>query len=102
MPFTESPSSDSSEIRDLAYSWGKVVSRRTFGEAGPGLDLDFDSIESLAVDIAQALLQGTVEEILRTQTERLGAEQPCRHCEPGAPAGRRTCRTWLGPGAIAG
>jgi hypothetical protein len=85
MPFTKSQSSDSSALRDLAYSWGKVVTRRTFGEAGPRLDLDFDSIESLAVEIAQALLQGTVEEILRTQTELLGAEQPCPHCERPCP-----------------
>ena len=28
MPFTKSQSSDSSEIRDLAYGWGKIVSRR--------------------------------------------------------------------------
>ena len=88
MPFTKSQSSDSSEIRDLAYGWGKIVSRRAFGEAGPGLDLDFDSIESLAVDAAQALLQGTVEEILRAQTELLGAEQPCPRCERFCPVRR--------------
>ena len=85
MPFTKSQSSDSSEIHDLAYGWGKIVSRRAFGEAGPGLDLDFDSIESLAVDVAQSLLQGVVEEILRTQTELLGAEQPCPQCARPCP-----------------
>jgi hypothetical protein len=80
MPFTKSQPEDLSELCDLAYGWGKVVTRRAFGEAGPGLDLDFDSIESLAVEMSQALTQGTIEEILRTQFQRLGAEQPCPDC----------------------
>jgi len=80
MAFTKSQPEDLSELRDLAYGWGKVVTRRAFGEAGPGLDLDFDSIEDLAVDVAQALTRGTMQEILQTQFELLGAEQPCPHC----------------------
>jgi hypothetical protein len=48
MAFTKSQPEDLSELRDLAYGWGKVVTRRAFGEAGPCLDLDFDSIEELA------------------------------------------------------
>ena len=65
MPFTKNQTEDRDELRDLVYGWGKVVTRRAFGEAGPGLDLDFDSIESLAVDMAQTLTRGTIEEILR-------------------------------------
>ena len=65
MPFTKSQSDDSSPLRDLAYGWGKIVTRRAYGEEGPGLDLDFDSIESLAVDIGQSVLQGTIEEVLQ-------------------------------------
>ena len=61
MPFTKNQTEDRSELRDLVYGWGKVVTRRAFGEAGPGLDLDFDSIESLAVDMAQTLTRGTIE-----------------------------------------
>ena len=64
-PFTKGQSDDLSELRDMAYGWGKIVTRRAFGESGPGLDLDFDSIESLAVEMAQALTRGTVEEILK-------------------------------------
>ena len=77
MPFTKCQPEDRSDLRDLAYGWGKIVTRRAFGDAGPGLDLDFDAIESLAVDIAQALTRGTIEEILRTQFQRLGDNQPC-------------------------
>jgi hypothetical protein len=85
MPFTKSQPEDRSELRDLVYGWGKVVTRRVFGEAGPGLDLDFDSIESLAVDMAQALTRGTIEEILRIQFQLLGDQQPCPQCSRPCP-----------------
>ncbi len=80
MPFTKTQAEDRSELRDLAYGWGKIITRRAFGEKGPGLDLDFDSIESLAVDMAQALTVGTIQDILQTQFQLLGAEQPCPEC----------------------
>ena len=41
---------------------------------GPGLDLDFEEIESLAFDIGQVVIQGTIEEILKIQFQRLGAQ----------------------------
>ena len=85
MPFTKNQTEDRSELLDLAYGWGKIVTRRTFGEAGPGLDLDFDSIESLAVDMAQALTRGTIEEILRNQFQLLGDQQPCPGCSRPCP-----------------
>ena len=85
MPFTKNQTEDQSELRDLAYGWGKIVTRRAFGEAGPGLDLDFDSIESLAVDMAQTLTRGTIEEILRSQFQLLGDQQPCPQCSRPCP-----------------
>ena len=85
MPFTKCQPEDRSDLRDLAYGWGKIVTRRAFGEAGPGLDLDFDAIESLAVDMAQALTRGTIEEILRTQFQRLGDHQLCPECARPCP-----------------
>jgi hypothetical protein len=85
MPFTKGQSDDRSELRDTAYGWGKVVARRAYGEEGPGLDLDFDSIESLAVDMGQAVIRGTVEEILKTQFKRLGDHQPCPSCQRACP-----------------
>ena len=66
MPFTRGQSDDLSELRGIAYGWGKIVVRRAYGDEGPGLDLDFDSLESLAVDMGQALIRGTIEEILTT------------------------------------
>ena len=49
----------------MAYGWGKIVSRRAYGEEGPGLDIDFESIESMAVDIGQAVIKGAIEETLK-------------------------------------
>ncbi len=80
MPFTKSQPPDRSELRDMAHDWGKIVTKRAFGDSGPGLDLDFDSIELLAVEMAQALTRGTIEEILETQFRLLGSEQPCPDC----------------------
>jgi hypothetical protein len=80
MAFAKNQSKDRDELRDLVYGWGKVVTRRAFGDAGPGLDLDFDTIESLAVDAAQTLIRGTIEETLRCQFQLLGDEQPCPQC----------------------
>ena len=92
MPFIKSQPEDRSELRDLVYGWGKVITRRAFGEAGPGLDLDFDSIESLAVDMAQTLTRGTIEEILRIQFQLLGDQQPCPQCSRSCPV-QKAART---------
>src|SRR4030088_155388 len=88
MPFRKAPQPDLSEIRDTAYGWGKIVVRRAYGDEGPGLDLDFDSIESLAVDMGQAVIRGTVEEILKTQFSRLGDPQPCPKCQRACPVAK--------------
>jgi hypothetical protein len=80
MPFTKGQSDDLSNLRDMAYGWGKVVSRRAYGDEGPGLDIDFDSIESLAVDMGQAVIRGAIEEVLRSQLKLLGDHQPCPAC----------------------
>src|SRR5512135_2146287 len=40
--------------------------------------------EQIAVDAAQALTQGTIEQVLRQDTRRLGPAQPC-------PQGGRAC-----------
>jgi hypothetical protein len=85
MAFVKNQSKDPDELRDLVYGWGKVVTRRAFGEAGPGLDLDFDTIESLAVDAAQSLIRGTIEEALRCQFQLLGDDQPCPQCTRRCP-----------------
>jgi len=85
MPFTKGQAEDLPNLRDMAYGWGKVVSRRAFGDEGPGLDIDFDSIESLAVDMGQQVIKRTVEEALKTQLKLLGDHQPCPECSRACP-----------------
>jgi len=100
MPFIKAPQPDLSEIRDLAYGWGKIVTRRAYGEEGPGLDLDFDSIESLAVDVGQAVIRGTIEEVLRTQFQLLGEHQPCPECARACPVTKEPRTIQVRGGAV--
>ena len=99
MPFTKSQTDDPSDLRDMAYGWGKVVSRRAYGDDGPGLDIDFDSIESLALDIGQAVIQGAIEETLKTQLKLLGDHQACPGCARACPVkiASRTIQVRGGP-----
>ena len=85
LPFTQGQPEELSHLRNLAYGWGKVVSRRAYGEEGPGLEIDFDSIESLAVEMGQAVIRGAIEEALRTQLKLLGDHQPCPECARACP-----------------
>jgi hypothetical protein len=89
MPFAKAQPDESSQLRDMAYGWGKIASRRAYGDEGPGLDIDFDSMESLAVDVAQAVVRGTLEDILKTQLKLLGDYQPCPECSRACPVEKK-------------
>ena len=67
-------------ITQLARSWGKIVSRRAFGEEGPGLDVDLAQMEAVAVAAARGLTAGALEAATNEQAQRLGDEQPCPQC----------------------
>jgi len=85
MPFNRAASPNEEEIRPLAEQWGKIVTRRAFGNEGPGLELDFDTLEQVAVDAARAMVKGTIEQALRQQLPKLGSQQPCPCCERACP-----------------
>ncbi len=85
MSFQRATSPNQDEIRPLAQGWGKIVTRRAFGDDGPGLDLDFDTLEQVAVDAARSLIQGTLEQALHQQSLKLGADRPCPTCERACP-----------------
>src|SRR5947209_3783808 len=76
---------DLAEIQALAKGWGKVVARRAFGEDGPGLDVDLDALEQVAVAAARGLTAGTLEEATAKQAQRLGQQQPCPSCGQPCP-----------------
>jgi hypothetical protein len=73
-------SEEIARIEELAKGWGKIVVRRHWGEPGPGLDVDFNEMEEVAMAAVRALLAGTLETATLQQAERLGAEQPCPDC----------------------
>ena len=68
------------DIRDLAARWGKIVARRAFGDAGPGLDADLATLEQVAVAAARGLTEGTLATLLEQQAQALPAESPCPAC----------------------
>jgi hypothetical protein len=71
---------DLQQIRDLATQWGKIVARRAFGDAGPGLDINFTTLEQLAAAAAAGLTEGTLTTLLEQQAQALGEQQPCPDC----------------------
>src|SRR3954462_10874738 len=85
------------EIRDLAAGWGKIVARRAFGDDGPGLDTDFETMEQLANAAAAGLTEGALASLLEQHTQALGAHAPCPACGPLCPRQRET-RTLPLPG----
>ena len=85
MPFQKTPPTRTAELCDLAEDWGKVIARRAFGDAGPPDDVTFDTFEQIAVEAAQALTKGTIEQFLRQDTQRLGPVQSCPQCGRDCP-----------------
>lgn len=78
------------ELHDLARAWAQIVSRRAFGDDGPGLDVDFRTFEQIATVAAHGLTEGTLELLLRQQAAKLTGEQPCPNCGRRCPTEPRT------------
>lgn len=71
---------DKAAIFQLAKQWGKIVVRQAFGDDGPGLDVDLDTMEAVAVAAAQGLTAGALEVATQQQAQQLGRQQPCPGC----------------------
>lgn len=78
-------SDDLRGIHDFAKQWGKIISRRAYGDQGPGLDVDLTQMEQVAHAAAQGLTAGVLEETTQRQAELLGAQQPCPRCGTSCP-----------------
>jgi hypothetical protein len=85
-------------IRDRAAGWGKIVARRAFGPDGPGLDVDFDTMEPIARAAAAGLTEGALATGLEQQAQALGDTQPCPACGAPCPV-RRAPPALAMPGA---
>ena len=91
MPRRQFSPQELQDIRECAARWGKIVARRAFGDAGPGLDVDFQAMEDVARAAAGGLSEGVLSTLLGQQADALGEQQPCPDC--GRPcAVRRAAR----------
>lgn len=88
MPHRELPPALLEEIRSLAANWGKIVSRRAFGDDGPGLDIDLDTMEQVVHAAAAGLSEGALALFLEQQAQTLGPQQPCPACGTVCPVRR--------------
>jgi len=68
------------EIRDLVAGWGKIVARRAFGDDGPDLTTDLDTMEDIAQAAADGLARSTLQTLLQQQAQHLADPQPCPAC----------------------
>jgi hypothetical protein len=67
-------------VEELAKQWGKIVARNTYGEGGPGLDVDLDEMEQIAAAATRGLARGTLEHLTQRQAEQLPDEVACPTC----------------------
>ena len=74
-------------IQALAKEWGKIVGRRAYGDAGPGLDVDFDQMEQIAA--AAGLVEGTLEHLAEQHARHLPDELPRPTCQAPCRVARR-------------
>lgn len=77
------------ELHDLARQWAKIVSKRAFGDDGPGLDVDFRTFEQI-VAAAHGLTEGTLHLLLEQQAGKLAEQQPCPACGTLCPTNPHT------------
>ena len=80
MPSSRFTPEELDRLRALAAEWGKIVSKRAFGDDGPGLDVDFRTMEQIATAAAQGLTEGTLQLLLQQQAHKLTDEQACPDC----------------------
>jgi len=80
MPSSRFTPEELDRLRALAAEWGKIVSKRAFGDDGPGLDVDFRTMEQIATAAAQGLTEGTLQLLLEQQAHKLTDEQACPDC----------------------
>jgi hypothetical protein len=73
------------QLHELAKQWAKIISRRAFGDDGPGLDVDFRAMEQIAHAAAHGLTEGTLDLLLQQQADKLPPDPPCPDCGTSCP-----------------
>lgn len=85
MPSPRFTPAELDRLRALAAEWAKIVSKRAFGDDGPGLDVDFRTFEQIATAAAHGLTEGTLQLLLEQQAGKLPDQQPCPECGKPCP-----------------
>jgi hypothetical protein len=67
------------QLEQLAQGWGKLLAGEAF-PGGVGLDVDFFTMEEVAVTAAKALIRGALETMSEEQAKRLGLTVACPKC----------------------
>ena len=80
MPTPRFTSEELRELHDLAARWAQIVSKRAFGDDGPGLDVDVRTFEPIATAAAHGLTEGTLRLLTEQQAGKLSGDQPCPRC----------------------
>src|SRR6478735_4962737 len=80
MPSSRFTPEELDRLRALAAEWGKIVSKRAFGDDGPGLDVDFRTMEQIATAAAQGLTEGALQQMLQQQAQKVPERAPCPDC----------------------
>lgn len=76
---------DLERITELARRWGKIIVKEHWGEHGPGLNVNLEQMEQVALAAVRGLLAGTLETATRKQAQQLGEQHPCPDCERPCP-----------------
>jgi hypothetical protein len=77
MPRTHFTDAELQELHDLAAQWGKIIARRTGGDA---IHFDLNTMEQIAQAATAGLVEGTLQALLQRQAEALADLQPCPAC----------------------
>lgn len=87
------------ELLQVARLMGENLSRKTFGERGPDLQVTLADLEQLLRPIVQAVTAGFLTVSAEVQSNRLSATLPCPTCgrECSRSEHERTLRAEYGP-----
>ena len=67
-------------VQRLAQEWGRQVADQAFGPDGPGLDVDFATMEEVAFQACRRFNDAVLTEALARQAGLLRTPQPCPKC----------------------
>lgn len=87
------------ELLQVARLMGENLSRRTFGERGPDLQVTLADLEQLLRPIVQVVTAGFLAVSVEEQSSRLSGNLPCPSCghECSRSEHKRTLRAEHGP-----